>query len=301
MSWRVVTVSSLSKLDYKMDYLVVRNADGVKRIHLSEISVLMIESTAVSLTAYLLCELNKRKIDIIFCDERRLPYGMLLPLHGSHNASLKLREQIQWKEPVKAALWAEIVREKLVGQIAVLESEDCADAAALLCAYLEEVQPGDATNREGHAAKVYFNALFGKAFSREQENAWNAALDYGYSIVLSAVAREIVACGYSTQLGVFHDNMFNKLNLACDLVEPFRPLVDFAVRQMAPEKLEHDEKMKLVRILNRQLLIDGSRQYLLNAIRIFVKSALDAMREENISSVRWPVYELQIYANDDIL
>ena len=75
MSWRVVTVSSLSKLDYKMDYLVVRNTDGVKRIHLSEISVLMIESTAVSLTAYLLCELNKRKIDIIFCDERRLERG----------------------------------------------------------------------------------------------------------------------------------------------------------------------------------------------------------------------------------
>lgn len=172
---------------------------------------------------------------------------------------------------------------------------------SLLCGYLEEVQPGDATNREGHAAKVYFNALFGKAFSREQENAWNAALDYGYSIVLSAVAREITACGYSTQLGVFHDNMFNKLNLACDLVEPFRPLVDHAVRQMAPEKLEHDEKMQLVQILNRQILIDGSRQYMLNAIRIFVKSALDAMREENISSVRWPVYELQIYANDDLL
>lgn len=122
-------MSSLSKLDYKMDYLVVRNTDGVKRIHLSEISVLMIESTAVSLTAYLLCELNKRKIDIIFCDERRLPYGMLLPLYGSHNASLKLREQIQWKDPVKAVLWAEIVREKIVGQIAVLESEDCTEAA----------------------------------------------------------------------------------------------------------------------------------------------------------------------------
>ena len=225
---------------------------------------------------------------------------MLLPLYGSHNASLKLREQIQWKDPVKA-LWAEIVREKIVGQIAVLESEDCTEAASLLCGYLEEVQPGDATNREGHAAKVYFNALFGKAFSREQENAWNAALDYGYSIVLSAVAREITACGYSTQLGVFHDNMFNKLNLACDLVEPFRPLVDHAVRQMAPEKLEHDEKMQLVQILNRQIPIDGSRQYMLNAIRIFVKSALDAMREENISSVRWPVYELQIYANDDLL
>ena len=171
MSWRVVTVSSLSKLDYKMDYLVVRNTDGVKRIHLSEISVLMIESTAVSLTAYLLCELNKRKIDIIFCDERRLPYGMLLPLYGSHNASLKLREQIQWKDPVKAALWAEIVREKIVGQIAVLESEDCTEAASLLCGYLEEVQPGDATNREGLFQCTFRKGVFQRAGKRVERRA----------------------------------------------------------------------------------------------------------------------------------
>ena len=75
MSWRVVTVSSIAKLDYKMDYLVVRTQETVTKIHLSEISVLAIESTAVSLTAYLLCELTKRKIDIVFCDEKRFPWG----------------------------------------------------------------------------------------------------------------------------------------------------------------------------------------------------------------------------------
>ena len=79
MSWRVVVISSVSKIDYKMDYLVVRNPEGTKRIHLSEISVLMIESTAVSLTAYLLYELAKRKIDIIFCDEKRCPLGCFMP------------------------------------------------------------------------------------------------------------------------------------------------------------------------------------------------------------------------------
>ena len=280
-------MSSLSKLDYKMDYLVVRNTDGVKRIHLSEISVLMIESTAVSLTAYLLCELNKRKIDIIFCDERRLPYGMLLPLYGSHNASLKLREQIQWKDPVKAALWAEIVREKIVGQIAVLESEDCTEAASLLCGYLEEVQPGDATNREGHAAKVYFNALFGKAFSREQENAWNAALDYGYSIVLSAVAREITACGYSTQLGVFHDNMFNNFNLASDLMEPFRTLIDRFVREKNYRIFTSEQKREIIGILNESVIINNTEQYVTNAVKIYCRSVFDAIEENDVSLIRF--------------
>ena len=87
MSWRVVAVSSNAKLDYKMDYLVVRTVNDLKRIHLSEISVLLIESTAVSLTAYLLCELSKRKIDVIFCDEKRLPIGSFIPYYGSRFSS----------------------------------------------------------------------------------------------------------------------------------------------------------------------------------------------------------------------
>ena len=121
MSWRVVAVTSCAKLDYKSDYLVVRTEEDTKRIHLSEISVLMIESTAVSLTAYLLCELSKRKIDIIFCDEKRLPYGTLMAFYGSHDTSLKFRNQIKWSDETKSFVWAEIVRAKINGQKTVLE------------------------------------------------------------------------------------------------------------------------------------------------------------------------------------
>ena len=158
--------------------------------------------------------------------------------------------------------------------------------------YLPSIKPADVTNREGHAAKVYFNALFGKRFSRAQENEINAALNYGYSIVLSAVARDVVACGYTTQLGLFHDNMFNPLNLACDLMEPFRPFVDWKVLQMSLDKFEHDEKMELVKLLNITITIDGTEQYLLRAIRIFCKSVFDAMNEKDMSLLRVPDYEL---------
>ena len=100
MSWRVVAITSRAKLDYKMDYLVVRTADSVNRIHLSEISVLIIESVGVSMTAYLLFELSKRKIDIVFCDDKRFPYATVLPLYGSHDTSLKLREQVMWSQDI---------------------------------------------------------------------------------------------------------------------------------------------------------------------------------------------------------
>ncbi len=300
MSWRVVAISSNSKLDYKMNYLVVRNAETTKRIHISEISVLLIESTAVSLTAYLLCELSKRKIDVIFCDEKRCPIGLFLPLYGSHDTSLKFRNQIAWNAHTKDFVWAEVVRAKICGQIAVLNK--CkTENVSLLEQYISEIEPGDQTNREGHAAKVYFNSLFGMDFSRSQDNNINAALNYGYSIILSAFARETVSNGYSTQLGIFHNNMFNQFNFACDLMEPFRPFVDYSVIKMQLTEFEHLQKMELVQILNRYIKIDGKVQYMLNAIKIYAKSIFEALNENDISKIRFPDYELQIYEDDIVL
>lgn len=293
MSWRIVSVSSLAKLDYKMDYLVVRTQDNVRRVHLSEISVLLIESTAVSLTAYLLCELAKWKIDVVFCDEKRFPYGMLLPLQGSHDTSLRYKSQAGWTKDMKNRVWAEIIRAKIRGQLSVLPREREAERK-LIFSYLPQVQPGDVTNREGHAAKVYFNALFGMAFTRTQDCPINAALNYGYSILLSAVAREIVACGYCSQIGVFHDNRFNAFNLACDLMEPFRPLIDRAVRDLDLSEFGREQKRELVQVLNEQIEIDGRSQYTVNAIRIFVRSALAALENEDLDRLTFPQFDYEL-------
>lgn len=299
MSWRVVTISSISKLDYKMDYLVVRNSEKTIRIHLSEISVLVLESTAISLTSYLLCELAKRKIDVIFCDEKRLPYATMSLLYGSHDTSLKYREQIKWTDYQKQAIWSEIVGAKILGQSSVLRYYG-KNEYQLLDEYITQIELGDVTNREGHSAKVYFNSLFGMDFSRSQENNINAALNYGYGIILSVFAREIVSRGYATQFGIFHDNMFNKLNLACDFMEPFRPFVDFTVSKMDSSKFEHEEKMQIVKLLNNKVIIENTEQYLLNAIKIFVKSCFNALEDNDLSLISFPKYELQIYENDNL-
>lgn len=291
MSWRVIVVSSRAKLDYKMDYLVVRNETETKRIHLSEISVLMIESTAVSLTAYLLCELTKRKINIVFCDEKRLPLSSVVPFYGSHDTSLKFRTQICWDKEIKRFVWAETVRAKIRGQYFVLEKL-CKDERKLLGNYLTQIEPGDDTNREGHAAKVYFNALFGNDFSRSLDNNINAALNYGYSIFLSVVAREITACGYCTQLGIFHDNMFNQYNLASDLMEPFRIFTDMTVINTDLSVFEHDQKMEFVKLLNKEVKIDGRNNLMTKAVSIYVKSVFEAIEEKNISLIKFPEYEL---------
>jgi len=183
------------------------------------------------------------------------------------------------------------VTEKIRKQKELLEALG-KEESELLASYLREIEWNDETNREGHAAKVYFNALFGIDFTRTEDNFINAALNYGYSIVLSAFTREVVANGYITQLGLFHDNMFNQFNLASDLMEPFRILVDREVREMNPIQFEHEEKMRLVNILNQEVQIDGKNQYVNNAIKIYCKSVFDALEEDDGSLIRFYGIEL---------
>lgn len=240
MSWRTVVISNSAKLDYQMGFLVVRQKE-ITKIHISEISILMIENTAVSLTAALLSELTKKKVKVIFCDEKRNPSSELIPYYGSHDTSIKIREQIKWSDDIKKAVWTEIVSEKIRKQAEHLAEYGLSEAQMLL-SYIDEIKFGDESNREGHAAKVYFNALFGKSFTRSEENSINAALNYGYGIILSCFTREIVKNGYITQLGLFHDNMFNQFNLASDLMEPYRPLVDRTVKKLNPQNLNMKRK-----------------------------------------------------------
>lgn len=290
MSWRTVVITSSAKLDYQLGFLVIRKEDIIK-IHLSEIAILILESTAVSMTAALLCELSKKKIKVIFCDTKRNPYGELMPYYGSHDSSAKLRQQIEWKKDIKTAVWTEIVAEKIRKQAELLEYLE-KEEASKLHTYADNVEFGDSSNREGHAAKVYFNALFGMDFTRTAENSLNAALNYGYSILLSAFNREIVACGYLTQLGLFHDNMFNPYNLASDLMEIFRPIVDKVVVDMKPEQFEHCEKMEVLKFLQYEVVIAGRKEMVSNAIKIYCHSVFDAINDMDTSLIKFYRNEL---------
>lgn len=290
MSWRTIVIRNSAKLDYQLGNMVVR-ADITTKVNINEIAILIIESTSVSLTVALLSELTKKKVKVIFCDEKRNPSSELVSYYGSHDTSAKIRNQMEWSKDVKASIWTEIVGEKIKKQAELLKHYKRPEAD-MLYQYINELEFGDSTNREGHAAKVYFNSLFGKDFTRTAENSINAALNYGYSLILSAVNREIVANGYITQIGIFHDNMFNQFNLGSDLMEPFRPIVDYTVKELMPEKFEHDEKMAMVNILQIEVNIAGRNEFLSNAIKIYCKNILDALCENDVSIIKFYQYEL---------
>ena len=279
MSWRTVVISQRCKLDYKMGYMVIRGEE-TKRIYLDEIAIVIIENPAVSLTGVLLQTLTEKKIKVIFCTNKRSPYGELMPYYGSHDCSRKLKQQIAWAIDVKQVVWQAITREKILNQSRHLSDKGRQKEALLLESYIPQVEPGDKTNREGHAAKVYFNALFGLDFKRDDSSdPINSALDYGYAILLSAFNRAVCANGYSTELGIHHDNVFNFYNLSSDLMEPFRPLVDRVVSENEIAELTKEVKYKLVDVLNANVVIQGTNQTVLNAIDIYCRGVFNSLNE----------------------
>ncbi|MBF1212974.1 type II CRISPR-associated endonuclease Cas1 [Gemella morbillorum] len=291
MTWRTVVIRERAKLDYSLNFMTVRQETGVRKISLGEIYMVIVENTAVSLTAVLLNELVKNKIKVVFCDEKRNPSSELIQYYGSHDTSLKYKNQLEWSKENKEKIWTRIVYEKIFNQMQFLKKLN-KEEYRLLEQYLSELEWNDSSNREGFAAKVYFNALYGMDFSRNKECFINAALDYGYSIILSAFNREIVASGYFTQLGLCHRNPFNKFNLSSDFMEPFRILVDEEVYNLEGTEFTKDHKNKLINILNKTVIIDDKNQTVANAIKIYCRSLFSALAENDLEYVKMYRYEL---------
>ena len=285
MSFRTVVIQNSAKLDYSMGYLVVRQ-DKTTKIHLSDISVLLIESTAVSLTAALLASLTKNKIKVVFCDEKRQPSSELIPYYGCHDCSGKIRAQVSWDKNIKNTVWTEIVADKISKQMEHLEEYRIPEAT-FLKDYLQELTIGDESNREGHAARAYFTGLFGENFSRSQENSINASLNYGYGILLAMFNREIVANGYLTQWGIFHNNADNPFNLGSDLMEPYRVLVDRIVKKYMPDCFESEDKKRVLEVVKTEVLLDGRKEFLENAIKKYVRSVFNALNDNDVSKIKF--------------
>lgn len=286
MSYKTLTIGKPCKLELCAGRLVVREL-SVQHFELSSLAVLVLENTNISITAKLLIALNEANIKVIFCDEKHLPYASFMPFRPSFKTSLCLEEQIAFKKECKDAVWALIVRAKIAKQAALLRAYAYETEAKMLEGYKGEVKAGDKTNREGHAAKVYFNALFGKDFSRDKECNVNAALNYGYAILLASFSREIAIQGFDARLGIFHKNQFNPLNLASDLMESFRPLVDKIVLSLHAQGLlsvfDRSIRNKLLDINNKRVYIAGKNHFVLAAIRIYTKSVLDALKSGELS------------------
>lgn len=290
MAFRTVMVSSRCKLEYSLNYLVYKNSETEKLILLDEIKTLVIDSLQVSITSSLLFELMKRKIKVIFIDDKHNPEGELVPYQNNFYSYRKIKSQMAISQEFKNILWNEIVVMKIINQAKNLNYLKKYDSYQLLVDYSINVIEDDKTNREGHAAKVYFNSLFGKDFSRDDECNINKYLNYGYSIILSAVNREVKILGYLTELGVHHIGESNSFNLSCDLMEPLRPLVDSLI--IKNEINDDNFKLKFIELLSKKVKYVGKDIFLDNAIKLYVEDLMGYLLSGDKGKIHFIEYEL---------
>lgn len=288
MSWRNILISKNCKLSHQLNYLQIRynNKDEKQHILLNEISTIIVESTSVSITTSLINECCKHKIKLIFCDERHNPTCEIMNYYGSHDSSKRIRKQISWNPDTAAAVWREIIIHKILTQAQVLRLLNRPEENILL-QYAREVEPMDITNREAHAAKVYFNSIFGNDFHRDLNCVHNLVLNYGYSVILSAFNREIVKCGYLTEIGIFQHNQFNNFNLSCDFMEPFRALFDIYYLNSDINDFNSETKLKIVDFMSSTVKIGGIRHYVNDAIGRYTKSLLDVLDTGNLDEIKF--------------
>lgn len=270
MGYRTLLVNAHSKLSYRNNHLVFKSAERSEMIHLSEIDVLVLETMDISITTMLMKRLIDEKIVVLFCDDKRLPQSMLLDLYGRYDNSKQIRKQIQWDDRNKDEAWLQIIDQKIKNQTSLLMKLDMIEKADRLYELGNEMTIGDPSNVEAHVARIYFNALFGNRFTRSDPTPINAGLNYGYSLLLALFSREIVLNGCLTQIGIMHTNQFNRYNLASDLMEPLRPLIDSIVYESREESFKQ-MKRKLLTIFERNYRYRSQNMYLTNIISDYVR------------------------------
>lgn len=280
MGHRNIIIEEHASLGYSNNHMIIQKDEKVYTEFLDNINSVIINSLQVRISTYLLNELAQRNIRVIFTDEKKRPSHQLIPLHGTFDSYGKRKEQLSWSEEQKDSVWAEVVRNKIINQSALIKRLGMSFNTNK---YLKMIESGDPHNAEGYAARSYFIKLFGKDFSRRSDIFINAALNYGYSILFSLTCRTISAYGYSLQFGIHHDSNNNNYNFGCDIMEPFRPFVDRIVIENigAYSWLSKELKNKLIDVSSLYVRINRKEYRLDNAMEEFFLSVVKSLKGKN--------------------
>jgi CRISPR-associated protein Cas1 len=236
---RIVEISENGRFIAKhRGFITIKQGDHCYgEVPLDDIGVLMISAFGTTCTKEALVSLAERGAVTVLCGSKGVPSALVLPVNANYESALRVRVQTEASQPLKKRLWQAVVTAKLRHQSAALRFFDkTARAAGQIEAYAKQVQSGDPQNREASGARIYWKAFFGQGFSRDPGGDWpNALLNYGYALLRASTARAICAAGLNPIFGIHHENSTNPFPLADDLMEPYRPLVDFYVKQTLAE------------------------------------------------------------------
>lgn len=290
-AWKTLILTKASSLSVRNGALVAESDGDCLSFACEDVSSVVVEHPAVTVTVAALLACAEAGVAVFVCDARHLPATVSLPLFGHWKQASISQAQLGCPERVRAGLWRNIIKAKITNQAAATRN---ARSRRILMAISARAK-ADADRDEARAGRVYWAGV-GDGFRRvpgEGKDWRNAALDYGYAILLGHIARAIIAAGLISQLGLHHRGRTNNFNLASDLMEPFRPLVDrvvFAVEDRAGARsaLERDDRRTLLAIGRQKVWIAGTAADLPEAARLTAVSLRDAMVARDGSLLHLP-------------
>ena len=285
MTWKNIIVTKPSKLSYKNSSLVIKQAEQELVVHLKDIGIILLDDKEIIVTSYLLSKLADQGINLITVDSRHLPNGMFNSFATHNKVAYYSHLQVSIGKSLRKKIWQSLVTSKIKGQSLNLVKDSLLyDKFNIL---KKQVKSGDSGNVEAIAAKLYWSVLF-KNFRRFDNDKHNILLNYGYSLIRSLIAKELVASGFYPPFGIFHHNQFNNYNLADDFIEPYRFLIERIVLSYLGDQVNsHDitvdskDKERMFSVFKQKIILNNKEYLLSDAIKETVKSFQRVLKEKN--------------------
>ncbi|MBN4083656.1 type II CRISPR-associated endonuclease Cas1 [Mycoplasma sp. CSL10137] len=282
---KIIDVSQSEYVSLFLNNLIVKNSQGKITIPTNDIETVIFENTRINISMPLINKLIEQGVNIIFCDHRHLPIAQIIPFSGYFDNKV-FNTQINWNYEYKGKTWKHIVELKIINSKNLIKSiiPNSFEVVTKLTEYQKDIKLYDLSNREGHAAKVYFNLLFGKDFKRDKNIAKdfiNICLNYGYTVMIAYVSRALVSKGFDNRIGIFHKRFDNNIPLACDIVEPIRCYVDKITYEIIKLQKEDnninfkDFKKRFFEGLQEHIVVNSKRIKVVDYINLLIKGLLE--------------------------
>ncbi len=291
MGWRSVVISSPAVLKRRHNSLAIIQGNTAL-IPFEDIAVIILNHREITLTHPVLSFCSQHGIALFATGDDHQPCGVFVPFLTHTRTTKLLRQQLSAPKPLTKRTWAAIVQSKIHNQSTCLRLSGKRGASQLE-SYRRRVRSGDSTNMEGQAAWAYFTQLFGDKFRRGADDWRNSALNYGYAVLRGAIARSLVGHGFHPSVGLFHSSERNAFNLADDIIEPFRPVVDLSVvkRYGNSDKiaLTTEDKAYLISLLNVDVSLSNDKTSVLSAIDDVVTSIMRVFEQQDEALLVLPI------------
>jgi len=294
MTWKTVYIRTTSTISCTNQQLLYKAESKQLSIPIEDISVLMLESLSINLTSYLMFKLLENNVCIFICNDKHLPHGIMLPFLNSARATEVAYLQQSISEPLRKRLWQKIIENKIVNQSHVFYLQGNKEGFNKLSYYANHIKLDDSENYEAVAAKFYWDKLFDSQFTRKSENKLNALLNYGYAIMRGVIARDLVSLGFFPCFSIHHCNKLNQYNLADDMIEPFRSLLDhyvfsnLSMFDFNEADILPTEKQFLIQFLDSNCYFKSEYIKVLNASSLTMSSLVHAIKNNNYKLLHFP-------------